>query len=166
MKILFDQGTPVPLRGFLTGHQVDTAYERGWQMLENGELLTAAETSGYDILLTTDQNLRYQQNLGARSISIIVLSSTSWPRIMKATAQIVAAIERRPRAHITRSLSDDAVDRVNVVASTFMAPSGRPWRPTLLLPGRRRRGQEVQPDALVPSSGRDDVSGGRSDKKA
>ncbi len=78
----------------MAGHQVDTAFELGWQMLENGELLAAAETSGYDIFLTTDQNLRYQQNLGARSISIIVLSSTSWPRIRKATAQIVAEIEK------------------------------------------------------------------------
>ena len=81
MRILFDQGTPVPLRRVLVGHDVETAYERGWQTLENGELLSAAETDGFDVLLTTDQNLRYQQNLQGRKIAVIVLLSTSWPRI-------------------------------------------------------------------------------------
>jgi len=58
MKILFDQGTPVPLRRYLTGNSVDTAYERRWQTLENGQLLAAAENDNYEILITTDQNLR------------------------------------------------------------------------------------------------------------
>ncbi len=92
MKILFDQGTPVPLRKFLNDHQVDTAFERGWQALENGNLLAAAEESNYQILITTDQNLRYQQNLTGRKISIIVLLSTSWPRIQKQFETIIAVI--------------------------------------------------------------------------
>ena len=83
MKILFDQGTPVPLRNYLTVHTVDTAFERGWQTLENGQLLGVAENDDYAILITTDQNLRYQQNLRDRKIAIIVLLSTSWPRIQK-----------------------------------------------------------------------------------
>lgn len=83
MRILFDQGTPVPLRRMLTGHQVDIAYERGWAILTNGDLLTAAEREGFDVLITTDQNLRYQQNLSSRKIAIIVLLSTSWPRIQQ-----------------------------------------------------------------------------------
>lgn len=83
MKILFDQGTPVPLRRMLPGHTVQTAYEMGWQELENGELLAAAENEDFDVLITTDQNLRYQQNLQGRSIGVVVLLSTSWPRIQK-----------------------------------------------------------------------------------
>jgi predicted nuclease of predicted toxin-antitoxin system len=62
MKILFDQGTLVPLRRFLPEHTVDTAYEKGWSALTNGDLILAAETEQYDVLITTDQNLRYQQN--------------------------------------------------------------------------------------------------------
>lgn len=60
MNILFDQGTPVPLRRYLRGHQVKTAYEQGWSNLANGNLLQSAEAGGFDILVTTDQNLRYQ----------------------------------------------------------------------------------------------------------
>ena len=79
MRILFDQGTPVPLRSFLVNNHVETAFERGWNTLKNGALLVAAEREGFEILLTTDRNLRYQQNLTGVSIAIIVLSSTSWP---------------------------------------------------------------------------------------
>jgi predicted nuclease of predicted toxin-antitoxin system len=81
MQILFDQGTPVPLRRFLPDHWVETAYEKGWNDIQNGELLARAETEGFEVLITTDQNLRYQQNLTGRSISIVVLMTTSWPRI-------------------------------------------------------------------------------------
>ncbi len=88
MKILFDQGTPVPLRKALAEHLVETAYERGWQMLENGELLAKAESDHYEVLITTDQNLRYQQDLSERHIAIVVLLSTSWPRISKHTETI------------------------------------------------------------------------------
>ena len=78
MRILFDQGTPVPLRAALTGHRVETAYERGWATLQNGDLLNAAEQNGIDLLITTDQSLKYQQNLPARRIAIIVLKSANW----------------------------------------------------------------------------------------
>jgi hypothetical protein len=72
MKILFDQGTPVPLRRHLRGHSVTTAYEQGWSNLSNCELLKAAEEAGYQLFVTTDQNLRYQQNLRERQMAIIV----------------------------------------------------------------------------------------------
>ena len=62
MNILLDQGTPAPLRRYLPGHTVATTYEQGWASLANGRLLDAAEQAGYDLLITTDQNLRYQQN--------------------------------------------------------------------------------------------------------
>jgi hypothetical protein len=94
MRILFDQGTPVPLRQHLTSHRVDTAFERGWSTLRNGELLDVAEHERYDLLITTDQNLRYQQQLAARQLAIIVLLSTSWPRIQRRVAAIQAAVER------------------------------------------------------------------------
>lgn len=92
MKI-FDQGTPVPLRNCPADHQVDTVFELGWSRLENGDLLTAAENSDYQILITTDQNLRYQQNLQNRRISVIILLSTSWPRIRKQTEKIISVLD-------------------------------------------------------------------------
>lgn len=92
MKILFDQGTPAPLRRQLTGHQINTAYEQGWSTLSNGSLLRAAELAGYQLLITTDQNLRYQQKLADRQIAILVLRSTSWPRIRSRLDEIRAAV--------------------------------------------------------------------------
>ena len=78
MRILFDQGTPVPLRQYLIEHSVTTAYEEGWSNLSNGDLLKSAEDKGYQIFVTTDRNLRYQQNLSDRQIAIVVLLSTSY----------------------------------------------------------------------------------------
>lgn len=71
MKVLFDQGTPVPLRRQLAGHTIDTVYEQGWSKLTNGRLLTIAEQAGYDVLVTTDQNLRYQQDLRGRRLAML-----------------------------------------------------------------------------------------------
>jgi hypothetical protein len=92
MKILFDQGTPVPLRKYLTEHSVTTAYEEGWSNLSNGDLLKSAEDKGYEILVTTDRNLRYQQNLSDRQIAIVVLLSTSWPKIRTQTDKVCDVI--------------------------------------------------------------------------
>jgi hypothetical protein len=92
MLILFDQGTPAPLRHGLTGHVITTAYERGWSNLDNGELLAAAEGASFEVLVTTDQNLLYQQNLTGRRISIVVLPTTRWPIIRQHVQEIAAAI--------------------------------------------------------------------------
>ena len=92
MRVLFDQGTPVPLRQSLSGHSITTAYELGWATLENGELLRSAEERGFEVIVTTDTNLRYQQNLAARRIAIVVLSTTSWPRIRVVVEHIASAI--------------------------------------------------------------------------
>ena len=101
MKVLFDQGTPAPLSKYLTSHQVSTAYDLGWQTLTNGDLLHQAEKTGFGVLVTTDQNLKYQQNLSSRMISIVVLSSTSWPRIQKHLSEIVTAIDScKPNGYI------------------------------------------------------------------
>ena len=91
MKILFDQGTPAPLRHTLTGHTISTAYEMGWATRENGDLLTAAESS-FDAFITTDQNLRYQQNLIGRRLAILVLPTTSWPMIQLHLPKVAAAV--------------------------------------------------------------------------
>ena len=66
MRVLFDQAAPVPIRPFLIGHRVSTAAREGWSELDNGHLLNVAEAAGFDVLLTTDTNIRYQQNLKGR----------------------------------------------------------------------------------------------------
>jgi len=81
------------LRNFLKDHSVSTAHELGWATLKNGELLEAAEDSEFEVLVTTDKNLQYQQNLASRKISVIVLSATSWPRISEVTDRSVEALE-------------------------------------------------------------------------
>jgi predicted nuclease of predicted toxin-antitoxin system len=92
MRILFDQATPVPLRRFLQDHTVRTAAQEGWQQLQNGELLNAAEAAGFDVLITTDKNLRYQQNLSGRTIAIILLSEQQWPRLQAHAGLVAAAV--------------------------------------------------------------------------
>jgi hypothetical protein len=91
MRILFDQGTPVPLRHSLTTHSVATAFEMDWSQLENGELLAAAEGK-FEVLVTTDQNLRYQQNLQGRRLAILVLPTTNWPEIQNHVTDVVMAV--------------------------------------------------------------------------
>jgi hypothetical protein len=93
MKVLFDQGTPAPLRLHLTGHHVRTAHEMNWSNLKNGELLRAAENE-FDALVTTDRNLRYQQNLQGRRLALLVLPTTSWPRLKEASRLILDALNQ------------------------------------------------------------------------
>lgn len=93
MKILFDQGVPVPLRKHLAGHDVDTAYELGLSTVKNGDLLDAAEADDYEILVTTDQNLKDQQDISSRQIAIVALMSTAWPRIQSRIDEIRDAID-------------------------------------------------------------------------
>lgn len=93
MKVLFDQGTPAPLRAALVAHDVKTAFECGWDELENGALLSAAEADGFEVFVTTDQNLRYQQDLAQRRIAVIVLSTTNWPRIQPHTDLVARALD-------------------------------------------------------------------------
>lgn len=98
MRVLFDQGTPAPLRDALAGHVVETAYERGWSRLANGELIAAAESAGFEVFVTTDKNLKYQQSLASRSVAIVVLQTTSWPRLPKMLPRVVAAIAAATRS--------------------------------------------------------------------
>jgi hypothetical protein len=94
MNILFDQGTPVPLRKYLKEHNVENVFDRGWNQLANGELIKIAEKEGFDVFVTTDKNLKYQQNLSSRVITIILLSTTSWPKIKEKTDEIALTISK------------------------------------------------------------------------
>jgi hypothetical protein len=93
MLILFDQATPVPIRPYLEGHTVRTAAQQGWDKFRNGDLLAAAEEAGFDILLTTDKNMRYQQNLAGRKIGIVVLGQQQWPRLRRHILRVVTAVD-------------------------------------------------------------------------
>jgi predicted nuclease of predicted toxin-antitoxin system len=92
MRILFDQATPVPIRAYLDQHEVRTASQQGWDTLKNGDLLTAAEAAGFDVLLTTDKNLRYQQNLAGRKIAVVILRRQQWPQLRPHVQRVVDAI--------------------------------------------------------------------------
>lgn len=93
MKLLFDQGTPAPLRRHLPGHSVDTLAEKGWSEKGNGELLDLAERDGYEVLVTTDQSLPHQQNLARWRVGLVVLLSTDWSQVRRRTEEIAKAIE-------------------------------------------------------------------------
>jgi len=93
VNVLFDQGTPAPLRKALANHAVATAFERGWSDLSNGDMLSAAESAGFAVFVTTDKKLKQQQDLTGRAISIVVLLTTSWPRIQRCLDRVVAAVD-------------------------------------------------------------------------
>jgi hypothetical protein len=93
MLILFDNGTPAPLRYSLKGHVVVEAIERGWDRLTNGELIAAAEAAGFEVLLTTDKNMRYQQNLQGRKVAFVVIGNQQWPTLRRYVEWVVAAVD-------------------------------------------------------------------------
>jgi hypothetical protein len=93
VKVLFDANTPFPLARFLRGHEVVRADQLGWQGLENGALLDAAEKAGFDLLLTCDQNVRYQQNFANRKLALVVLSSNHWPTLRRVAVRIATAVD-------------------------------------------------------------------------
>lgn len=92
MLILFDHVTPRGIARFLPGHTVSTAKQRGWETLTNGNLLAEAERAGFDVLLTADKNMRYQQNLAGRRIALVVLSTPQWPVIRLHLERIAATV--------------------------------------------------------------------------
>jgi putative NIF3 family GTP cyclohydrolase 1 type 2 len=94
MLVLLDQGAPAPLRRHLSHHTVKTATQQGWATLANGDLLTAAEAQGFDVFVTTDKNLRHQQNLASRRIAIVVITHAQWPGLEPHVALVVAAIDK------------------------------------------------------------------------
>ncbi|MDQ2765237.1 MAG: hypothetical protein M3Y22_17705 [Pseudomonadota bacterium] len=88
-RLLLDQNLPRALRSLLPGHEVRTAADQGWSELINGELLKAAEEAGFDVLVTADQGIRYQQNLSGRQIALIVLSTNTW-RVLRDHPGLIA----------------------------------------------------------------------------
>ena len=92
MNILFDQNVPRKLRRYLAGHLVTTARSMGWDRTVNGELLQVAQTAGFDVFMTCDQNLSYQQDLAGRKIAIVELTSNNCPVVVPHTARIAAAV--------------------------------------------------------------------------
>ena len=93
MRILFDHVTPRGIARSLRGHTVVRAKDRGWDTLSNGDLLLAAEEAGFDVLVTADKNMRYQQNLAGRKIALVVLGTPQWPIVRLHLARIAAAID-------------------------------------------------------------------------
>jgi hypothetical protein len=93
MRVLFDQGTPVPIRRALGKHSVRTAREQGWSTLLNGDLLRAAEKAGFEVLLTTDTSIPYQQNLENQKVAVVILSRNKWSLVRSRLQQIVDAVD-------------------------------------------------------------------------
>jgi len=93
MRVLFDQATPVPIRPFLKGHTVTTAAQQGWDKFRNGELLSAAEEAGFEVFVTPDKNMRYQQNLDRRKIAVVVIGNPQWPVLRLHVERVVRAVD-------------------------------------------------------------------------
>ena len=108
MRVLFDQATPVPIRSFLTGHIVSTAAHEGWVRLQNGDLLSAAEAAGFEVFLTTDKNIRYQQNLISRKIAIVLIRTQQWPDLKPHVQLVVAAVNAaKPGTYVEVEIPDE-----------------------------------------------------------
>jgi hypothetical protein len=92
MRIILDESVPQKLRLLIEGHAVVTAWYQGWSGLQNGALLDAAEQAGFELFITADQELSYQQNLTGRKMALMVLSTNNWDFIKAAIARITAAV--------------------------------------------------------------------------
>ncbi|HEY4950828.1 MAG TPA: hypothetical protein VIH88_10880 [Candidatus Acidoferrales bacterium] len=107
MLILFDHGTPAPLRLFLKDHAVKKTKDLGWDTPSNGELLRAAEEADFEVFLTTDKNIRYQQNLVNRAIAIVVLGNSRWPVVQRYVDRVVAAVSvAKPGTYLEVKIPD------------------------------------------------------------
>ena len=119
MRILFDQNVPRTLRNLLPGHDVRTAAEMGWSTLVNGILVDAAERGGFEAMITADRSFRFQVNISARSLTVIILSTNHWPVLQRGAPSILRALQgARPGSF------------QEVVVGRFRRPrSGRPPSP-------------------------------------
>lgn len=90
--ILLDNNAPKRLRAELSAHRVETAFERGWAALSNGDLIEAAESAAFDILVTADKNLEYQQNITTRRLAIVVPDDNRWSRVQKNLNSIAKSV--------------------------------------------------------------------------
>lgn len=94
VKILSDHGTPARLRRHLDQHSVDRCAEKGWNLLENGELIRKADEEGYEVMVTTDKKMRFQKNLAHVKLAFVVLKNPAWWRVRQRVEEIREAIER------------------------------------------------------------------------
>jgi hypothetical protein len=93
LRILLDENIPDAVRLLIAEHEVQSTVEIGLSGVGNGELIAAAEAEGYAVLITADQSIRYQQNLSARRIALVVLSTNHWPSIKADPSELIAAVE-------------------------------------------------------------------------
>src|ERR1700677_4345299 len=93
MRALLDNCTPRGIASSLHGHAVKECRSHGWDWLRNGELLDAAEAAGFEVFLTADQSLCYQQNLERRQIAIVVLGSGIWEFLRPHLSRIRTAVD-------------------------------------------------------------------------
>ena len=92
MRVFFDECVPRPLRALLSAHEIKTAQEMGWGRLKNGVLIQQAESRGFEVFVTSDKNLRYQQNLQGRTIALLVLSTNYWPTLRQQHNLVISAL--------------------------------------------------------------------------
>lgn len=92
-RILLDQNAPLGLRQILTGYDVKTAFDMGWEAIANGRLLSAAESAGFAIMVTSDQNIAHQQNLSGRQIALVVLTTNHWLTVKSRAAAVLKACD-------------------------------------------------------------------------
>ena len=102
MLILFDHSTPAPLRYSLKGHTVVDAVERGWDRLVNGALLAEAEAAGFELFITADKGIQFQQNLTSRRLAIIILGNAQWPVLKQYVDRVIAAVETATAGSLTK----------------------------------------------------------------
>jgi hypothetical protein len=93
LRVLFDKNVPYGTRNFLSNHRIETVDDHGWSRISNGELLKAAELAGFDVVLTADQNILYQQALAGRKIALVVFGSNIWPIVRNYEATIREQVE-------------------------------------------------------------------------
>ena len=94
MRIILDESAPQKLRLLIDErHTVVTTWYQGWSGLKNGALLSAAEANGFELFITADQELTYQQNLSGRRIALVVLSTNNWSLVKARINEITAAID-------------------------------------------------------------------------
>jgi hypothetical protein len=93
-RVLFDHNVPSPLRRLLKVCDVAFADDMGWSLLENGELLDAAEKAGFDVLLSGDKTIRHEQNMAGRKIALVYMSDNHWPIVEPYAPAIAEAIDQ------------------------------------------------------------------------
>jgi hypothetical protein len=92
LRVLFDNSIPRGLQRFFAGHEIGIAADLGWERLENGKLLAAAEEAGFDVLLTADQGIKNEQNLTMYKIAVVALGSNRWSLLKLRGAEIAKRV--------------------------------------------------------------------------